>query len=61
MDLWPVSLDLPAGRTLVVTGPNGCGKSTLLAVLARHLDPWTDVPQRWRRRPQPRPDERGQS
>jgi thiol reductant ABC exporter CydC subunit len=35
----PVTLDLPPGTTLAVTGANGCGKSTLLAVLARHLDP----------------------
>jgi thiol reductant ABC exporter CydC subunit len=37
--LTPVTLDLPPGTTLAVTGANGCGKSTLLAVLARHLDP----------------------
>ena len=37
--LAPLTLDLPPGTTLAVTGANGCGKSTLLAVLARHLDP----------------------
>ncbi|HEY7718619.1 MAG TPA: thiol reductant ABC exporter subunit CydC, partial [Pedococcus sp.] len=37
--LAPVTLDLPPGTTLAVTGANGCGKSTLLAVVARHLDP----------------------
>ena len=37
--LTPVTLDLPPGTTLAVTGANGCGKSTLLAVLARQLDP----------------------
>jgi thiol reductant ABC exporter CydC subunit len=37
--LAPVTLDLPPGTTLAITGANGCGKSTLLAVLARHLDP----------------------
>jgi ATP-binding cassette, subfamily C, bacterial CydC len=35
----PVTLDLPPGTSLAITGANGCGKSTLLAVLARHLDP----------------------
>lgn len=30
-------LDLAAGASLLVTGPNGCGKSTLLAVLAGEL------------------------
>jgi heme exporter protein A len=34
-----VSLDLPAGRTLVVFGPNGAGKSTLLRILATLLRP----------------------
>jgi heme exporter protein A len=34
-----VSLDLPAGRTLVVFGPNGAGKTTLLRVLAGLLRP----------------------
>jgi taurine transport system ATP-binding protein len=29
-----LSLDLPAGRLLVVLGPSGCGKSTLLATIA---------------------------
>ncbi|WP_447643922.1 ATP-binding cassette domain-containing protein [Nocardioides zeae] len=30
-------LDVAAGASLLVTGPNGCGKSTLLAVLAGEL------------------------
>lgn len=34
-----VTLDLEAGRTLVVFGPNGAGKSTLLRVLATLLRP----------------------
>jgi heme exporter protein A len=34
-----VSLELPAGSTLVVFGPNGSGKSTLLRVLATLLRP----------------------
>ena len=37
--LQPVTLDLPPGSSVALTGANGCGKSTLLAVLARHLDP----------------------
>jgi heme exporter protein A len=34
-----VSLELPAGRTLVVFGPNGAGKTTLLRMLATLLRP----------------------
>ena len=34
-----VSLDLEAGRTLVVFGPNGAGKTTLLRILATLLRP----------------------
>lgn len=34
-----VSLDLPAGQVLAVTGPSGSGKSTLLAIAAGLLDP----------------------
>ena len=34
-----VSLELAAGRTLVVFGPNGAGKSTLLRILATLLRP----------------------
>ncbi len=34
-----VTLDLPAGTTLVVFGPNGAGKSTLLRILATLLRP----------------------
>ncbi|HEY7717711.1 MAG TPA: thiol reductant ABC exporter subunit CydC [Pedococcus sp.] len=37
--LGPVTLDLPPGSHVAVTGANGSGKSTLLAVLARQLDP----------------------
>lgn len=32
--LGPVSLDVPAGRVLVILGPSGSGKATLLTVLA---------------------------
>ena len=38
-----VSLQLQAGRTLVVFGPNGAGKSTLLRVLATLLRPTEGV------------------
>lgn len=34
-----VSVDVPAGSTLVVFGPNGAGKSTLLRILATLLRP----------------------
>jgi heme exporter protein A len=34
-----VSLELPAGRTLVVFGPNGSGKTTLLRLLSTLLRP----------------------
>ncbi|MGH2942894.1 MAG: ATP-binding cassette domain-containing protein, partial [Solirubrobacteraceae bacterium] len=34
-----VSLELEAGRTLVVFGPNGAGKTTLLRMLATLLRP----------------------
>lgn len=34
-----LSLDVPAGTTLGITGPVGCGKSTLAALLARRYDP----------------------
>jgi heme exporter protein A len=37
--LQDVSLEVPAGATLVVFGPNGAGKSTLLRVLATLLRP----------------------
>lgn len=37
--LQDVSLELPAGASLVVFGPNGAGKSTLLRVLATLLRP----------------------
>lgn len=40
-DLSPVTLRVPAGEHVVLTGANGSGKSTLLAVLARQLDPAT--------------------
>lgn len=35
----PVSFDLPAGSSLVVTGPSGVGKSTLGLTLARLVEP----------------------
>jgi len=34
-----ISLELPAGETLVVLGPNGAGKTTLLRILATLLRP----------------------
>lgn len=33
-----VSLDVPAGKSLVITGPSGCGKTTLLHCLLGLLD-----------------------
>jgi len=44
--LQDVSLLVPAGRTLVLTGPSGSGKSTLLAVLAG-LEPATTGTVHW--------------
>jgi heme exporter protein A len=41
--LQDVTLQLPAGSTLVVFGPNGAGKSTLLRVLATLLRPHAGV------------------
>lgn len=35
----PISFDLPAGATAVVTGPSGVGKSTLGLTLARLVEP----------------------
>ena len=34
-----VSLDVAAGETIAVVGPNGCGKSTLMNLLPRFYDP----------------------
>lgn len=34
-----LSLDIPAGSRVVITGPSGSGKSTLAAVLLRFLEP----------------------
>lgn len=34
-----VTLDIPAGTKLRLTGPSGSGKSSLLALLQRHADP----------------------
>ena len=34
-----ITLEIPAGGTLGLTGPVGCGKSTLAALLARRYDP----------------------
>jgi osmoprotectant transport system ATP-binding protein len=31
--LGPISLEVPAGRTLALLGPSGCGKSTLLRIV----------------------------
>lgn len=39
VDVAPLTLDLPPGRRVAVTGANGSGKSTLLAVIGRALDP----------------------
>lgn len=36
-----VDIDVPAGSSLAVIGPNGCGKSTLLGVLAGTVTPST--------------------
>ena len=34
-----LDLEIPAGRTSVIVGPNGCGKSTVLRGLSRLLRP----------------------
>ncbi len=34
-----VSLDVSAGETIAIVGPNGCGKTTLLQLLPRFYDP----------------------
>src|SRR4051794_28040521 len=34
-----LDLEIPAGRTSVIVGPNGCGKSTVLRGLSRLLHP----------------------
>jgi len=34
-----VSIEVPAGHSVSVIGPNGCGKSTLLKALARIIEP----------------------
>ncbi|MCW5738222.1 MAG: ATP-binding cassette domain-containing protein, partial [Enhydrobacter sp.] len=36
-----VSLDVPAGRIVIVLGANGAGKSTLLKTVSGMLDPQT--------------------
>jgi ATP-binding cassette subfamily C protein CydC len=38
-----LSLDMPAGSRVVITGPSGSGKSTLAAVLLRFLEPRAGV------------------
>jgi ATP-binding cassette subfamily B protein/subfamily B ATP-binding cassette protein MsbA len=37
--LHDVTLDVAAGETVAIVGPNGCGKSTLLGLLPRFYDP----------------------
>src|SRR5690606_37082331 len=34
-----IDLEIAAGETIAVVGPNGCGKSTLLSLLPRFYDP----------------------
>jgi ABC-type multidrug transport system fused ATPase/permease subunit len=34
-----IDLDIPAGQTLAIVGPNGCGKTTLVSLLPRLIDP----------------------
>ncbi len=34
-----IDLDVAAGETIAIVGPNGCGKSTLLSLLSRFYDP----------------------
>ena len=34
-----VSLTIPTGQTLGITGPTGCGKSLLISLLVRQIDP----------------------
>ncbi len=34
-----IDLDVAAGETIAIVGPNGCGKSTLLSLLPRFYDP----------------------
>jgi branched-chain amino acid transport system ATP-binding protein len=38
--LFDVSLDVPEGKLIVLTGPNGHGKTTLLRVLSGLVPPW---------------------
>jgi len=38
--LFDVSLDVPEGKLVVLTGPNGHGKTTLLRVLSGLVPPW---------------------
>jgi heme exporter protein A len=41
----PVSAELGAGETLMVTGTNGCGKTTLIRIIAGLLDATSGVMQ----------------
>jgi osmoprotectant transport system ATP-binding protein len=39
--LHPVTLEIPAGRTIALIGPSGCGKSTLLRMIVGLVEPDT--------------------
>ena len=48
-----IQLEVRAGETLAIVGPNGCGKTTLVQLLPRFYDPITG-PDHVRRRRHPR-------